>query len=131
MRRTGTRGFDEASSRAAGVRNGLRALAPGGVCTAVGYYLATGTRVPLMRMYANDATLRLGVSHARAILPDLLAFVARSGFEAERVTTLDAGWDEAPTPTPQGPARSSSTATRSTPPSRDRPSPPIPPRIAA
>ena len=86
----------EGSSRAAGVRDGLRALAPGGVCTAVGYYLATGTRVPLMRMYANDATLRLGVSHARAILPDLLAFVARSGFEAERVTTLDAGWDEAP-----------------------------------
>jgi hypothetical protein len=41
------------------------ALAPGGVCTAIGYYLASGTRVPLMRMYATDATLRVGVSHAR------------------------------------------------------------------
>jgi threonine dehydrogenase-like Zn-dependent dehydrogenase len=86
----------EASSRAAGLRLALRALAPGGVCTAVGYYLAAGTRVPLMRMYATDATLRLGVSHARAVLPDVLAFVERTGFPAERVTTLTADWEDAP-----------------------------------
>ena len=87
----------EASSRAAGLRRAIRSLSPGGVCTAVGYYLAAGTRVPLMRMYATDATLRIGVSHARAVLPDLLAFVDRTGFAAERVTTLTADWDEAPT----------------------------------
>ena len=86
----------EASSRAAGLRRAIRSLASGGVCTAVGYYLATGTRVPLMRMYATDATLRVGVSHARAVLPDLLAFVARTGYPAERVTTLTAPWDDAP-----------------------------------
>ena len=50
-----------------------------------------------MRMYATDATLRLGVSHARAILPDLLGFIARTGFPAERVTTVMADWDDAPT----------------------------------
>lgn len=86
----------EASSRAAGLRRAIRSLAPGGICTAVGYYLAAGTRVPLMRMYATDATLRLGVSHARATLPELLAFVARTGFPAERVATLTADWDDAP-----------------------------------
>ena len=86
----------EATSRAAGLRAGLRALAPGGVCTAVGYYLASGTRVPLMRMYATDATLRLGVSHARALIPDLLAFIAQTGFEAERATSLTAAWDDSP-----------------------------------
>ena len=86
----------EATSRAAGLRAALRALAPGGVCTAVGYYMATGTRVPLMRMYATDATLRLGVSHARALIPDVLAFIAETGFEAERVTSLTADWDDAP-----------------------------------
>ncbi|MDX3187815.1 alcohol dehydrogenase catalytic domain-containing protein [Streptomyces sp. MN03-5084-2B] len=86
----------EATSRPAGLRRALRALAPGGVCTAVGYYLATGTRVPLMRMYATDVTLHLGVSHSRAVLPRLLDFVARTGFPAERVTTLDAPWDDAP-----------------------------------
>jgi hypothetical protein len=62
----------------------------------VGYYLASGTRVPLMRMYATGATLHVGVSHARAVLPDLLAFVARTGFPAERVTTLAAAWEDAP-----------------------------------
>ena len=72
-------------------------LAPGGICTGVGYYLATGTRVPLMRMYATDATLRIGVSHARATLPHLLDFIARTGFEAERVTTMTGEWDDAPT----------------------------------
>ena len=74
----------EASSRAAGLRRAIRSLARGGVCTAVGYYLATGTRVPLMHMYATDATLRVGVSHARAVLPDLLAFVARTRFPRNR-----------------------------------------------
>jgi threonine dehydrogenase-like Zn-dependent dehydrogenase len=100
--RTGTRhagAYDvvvEATSRAAGLRRALRALAPGGVCTAVGYYLASGTRVPLMHMYATDATLRIGVSHARAILPSMLGFVERTGFPAERVTTLTADWEDAP-----------------------------------
>jgi threonine dehydrogenase-like Zn-dependent dehydrogenase len=86
----------EAASSASGLRQALRALAPGGICTAVGYYLGSGTRVPLMRMYATDATLRVGVSHARAVLPTLLDFVQRTGFPAERVTTLSADWEDAP-----------------------------------
>ncbi len=92
-------GYDivvEATSRAAGLRRAMHALAPGGVCTAVGYYMASGTRLPLMRMYATDVTLRLGVSHPRAVLPALLDFVDRTGFPAERATTLTAGWDDAP-----------------------------------
>jgi len=87
----------EASSRAGGLRRAIHSLAPGGICTAVGYYLAAGTRVPLMRMYATDATLRVGVSHARAVLPDLLSFVERTGFAGEHVTTLTADWNDAPT----------------------------------
>jgi hypothetical protein len=63
----------------------------------VGYYLAAGTRLPLMRMYATDGTLQVGVSHARAVLPELLAFLARTQFPAERVTTLTAAWEEAAT----------------------------------
>ena len=86
----------EARSRASSLRRALRALRPGGICTGVGYYLASGTRLPLMRMYATDATLRIGVSHARAVLPDLLAFIAATGFAAEQVTSLTADWDDAP-----------------------------------
>jgi alcohol dehydrogenase len=98
--RAPTRTYDvvvEASSRAGGLRRALRSLAPGGICTAVGYYLATGTRLPVMHMYATDATLRVGVSHARAVLPDLLDFVARTGYQAEQVTTVTADWEDAPT----------------------------------
>jgi alcohol dehydrogenase len=86
----------EASSRSSGLHHAIHSLAPGGMCTAVGYYLARGTRVPLMRMYVTDAALQLGVSHARSILPDLLDFIARTGFAAETVTTLTADWEDAP-----------------------------------
>jgi threonine dehydrogenase-like Zn-dependent dehydrogenase len=86
----------EGTSSAAGVDIALRALAPGGICQPVGYYLPPGTRVPLMHMYANDATLKIAVSSVRPVLPDLLDFIARMDFPAELVTTLSADWDDAP-----------------------------------
>ncbi|MEV0031177.1 alcohol dehydrogenase catalytic domain-containing protein [Nocardia sp. NPDC050793] len=86
----------EGTSTAAGVDLALRALQPGGICAPVGYYLPPGTKVPLMHMYANDATLKIGVSHVRPVLPDLLDFVASTGFSAEDVTTLLADWEDAP-----------------------------------
>jgi alcohol dehydrogenase len=87
----------EASSHGSGVRDALRSLNPGGVCTPVGYYMAPNTKVPLMHMYANDASLRIGVSSVRPVLPELLDFVARTGFPAEKVTTMLADWEDAPT----------------------------------
>jgi threonine dehydrogenase-like Zn-dependent dehydrogenase len=86
----------EATSRPAGLRAAIRALAPGGICTGVGYYLASGTRLPLMHMYATDVILHLGVSHPRAILPELLDFIARTGFPAERMADTVADWEDAP-----------------------------------
>jgi threonine dehydrogenase-like Zn-dependent dehydrogenase len=86
----------EGTSTPAGVDIAMRSLNPGGVCTAVGYYLRSGTKVPMMHMYANDATLKVGVSSVRPLLPELLDFVARTGFPAETVTTLTADWDDAP-----------------------------------
>jgi threonine dehydrogenase-like Zn-dependent dehydrogenase len=87
----------EASSSAKGLRFAIRSTAPGGVCTAVGYYLATNTGVPLVHMYATDITLRLGISHPRAVLPELLAWVHDHNFPAERVTTHVGDFDAAPT----------------------------------
>jgi len=86
----------EASSASRGLRDAVRALRPGGVCTGTGYYLAPGTKVPVMDMYATSATLKVGVSHVRPILPELLDFVASSGFPAEQVTSLLADWNDAP-----------------------------------
>jgi alcohol dehydrogenase len=86
----------EASSQTSGLRDAIRSLAPGGECTATGYYLASSTKVPIMDMYATSATLRVGVSHVRPVLPELLDFVAGTGFPAEQVTSLLADWDDAP-----------------------------------
>lgn len=93
-------GYDvvvEASSSTGGIRNAIRATAPGGICTAVGYYVGTNTGIPLMHMYANDITLHLGVSHPRAVLPELLDWVHTNNFPAEKVTSHLAHFDDAPT----------------------------------
>lgn len=95
----GRSGYDivvEAASNPRGLREGLRALAPGGACVGTGYYVRANTKLPVMDMYATSATLQVGVSHVRPALPELLAFIAQTGFEAERVTTLLADWDDAP-----------------------------------
>jgi hypothetical protein len=49
-----------------------------------------------MHMYANDATLKIGVSSVRPVLPELLNFVADNDFPAEVVTTVTADWEAAP-----------------------------------
>jgi alcohol dehydrogenase len=86
----------EASSRGSGLAATLRALRPGGVCTGTGYYLAPGTKVPVMDMYATSTTLRVGISHVRPHLPAVLDFIAEHAFPAERVTSTLAEWDAAP-----------------------------------
>ena len=48
-----------------------------------------------MQMYANDSTLRTGISHARASLPDVLDLIASKKFQPEKITTLLAGWEDA------------------------------------
>lgn len=94
-----TRTYDvavEASSTEQGLRDAVRALGPGGVCTATGYYVGTGTKLPVMDMYATSATLRVGVSNVRPRLPELLDFVVRSDFPAEKVTSTLLPWEDAP-----------------------------------
>ena len=78
----------EASSTAAGIRYALRSLAPGGICTAVGFYFARSTGLPLMQMYANSTTLHVGVSHARAGIPHVIDLVAKGVFDPLAVATV-------------------------------------------
>ena len=85
----------DAGANPDGLRFAIRSLSPGGTCTSVGYYFPKGTSVPLMQMYANDATLRTGVSHARAALPEVLGLIQSRTFRPEKITTLLADWDDA------------------------------------
>ena len=55
-----------------------------------------------MHMYANDATLHLGVSSVRPLLPDLLDFVARTASPPRR-SPLVADWEDAPAAYPAPP----------------------------
>jgi len=78
-----------------GLRYGIRSLAPGGICTSVGFYFKKGTSIPLMQMYGNDSKLHTGVSHARATLPEVLNLIESKKFQPEKITTCLAKWEEA------------------------------------
>jgi alcohol dehydrogenase len=86
----------DASSTTAGLRYALRSLAPGGHCTATGFYFARQTGLPLMQMYANSATLHVGISHPRRDLPDVIELVRQGLFDPLKVATLIADWEDAP-----------------------------------
>lgn len=86
----------EASSTAAGIRYALRSLAAGGTCTAIGFYFAKKTGLPLMQMYANSITLHVGISHPRRDLPSVIDLVKGGTFDPLLVATLVADWDDAP-----------------------------------
>ena len=66
------------------------------MCTSVGFYFPKGTSVPLMQMYTNSSTLRTGVSHARADLPDVLELIRSGKLQPEKIVTTLASWDDSP-----------------------------------
>jgi threonine dehydrogenase-like Zn-dependent dehydrogenase len=86
----------DASSTTRGLTYALAALAPGGICTGVGFYVRQGTPLPLWNMYLKSATLHVGFANARADLPALLALIERKAFDPTVVTSLLAPWDDAP-----------------------------------
>ena len=86
----------DASNREAGLEFAIRGLAPGGVCTAVGFYFRCGTPLPLWHMFLKGARLHVGVSNPRADLPAVLDLIASGRFDPTRVTARISRWDESP-----------------------------------
>ena len=85
----------DASATKAGLRGALAHVAPDGVCSCVGS-LHRATRIPTALMFARNVTLHLGRSHARALIPDVLALMADGRLAPEAVTTQLASLDDAP-----------------------------------
>lgn len=85
----------DTSACAGGLQFAIRSLDRGGVCTSVGFYFQKGTPIPLMQMYANDVTLKTGVSHPRADLPAVLSLIKSGKFQPEKITSQVARWDDA------------------------------------
>jgi threonine dehydrogenase-like Zn-dependent dehydrogenase len=86
----------DASSTTGGLSYAIRALATGGTCTGVGFYVRHGTPLPLWKMYMQSGTLRLGVAHPSADLPGLMRLLEERPFDPGVVTTLVGDWDDAP-----------------------------------
>jgi len=72
----------DASMNQDGLRFAIRSLAPGGICTSVGFYFQKRTSIPLMQMFANDSMFHTGISHPRAALPDVLDLI-----ESKKIST--------------------------------------------
>jgi threonine dehydrogenase-like Zn-dependent dehydrogenase len=85
----------DASNSTSGLQYALRALAPGGTCTSVGFYFRRGTPIPLWQMYLNDSRLHAGLSHPRADLPAVLELIASGTFDPGHITTTVAPWNDA------------------------------------
>jgi alcohol dehydrogenase len=85
----------DASGTRPGLRLALERVAPDGTCSSLGG-LHHSTTIPTGLMLARNATLHLGRSHARALIPAVLDLMAQGRLAPELVTTQLAGLDDAP-----------------------------------
>jgi alcohol dehydrogenase len=85
----------DASTSAGGLRLAIALTAPDGTCSSVGGLYKTA-RLPFSAMYGRNATLHVGRTHARAVIPHVLELMRSGGLRPELVTTLTAPLDDAP-----------------------------------
>lgn len=85
----------DATGTPRGLRRVMAHTAPDGVCTCV-WSLHRRGGIPLAASYVRNITLHIGRSHVRAVMPEVLALMATGRLRPELVTTLVAGFDEAP-----------------------------------
>jgi alcohol dehydrogenase len=85
----------DVSFEPAGLKAALEATAPDGVCTSSGA-LHRAAKVPIALMYGRNATLHVGRTHARAVIPDVLELMADGRLQPEKVTDCLADIDDAP-----------------------------------
>ncbi len=78
-----------------GLPMALKATAPDGICSSSGG-LHRHARIPFLQMYIRNATLHVGRTHVRALIPDVLDLMTAGGLRPETVTTNVAALDDAP-----------------------------------
>ena len=85
----------DAGASPVSLRAALRATAPDGTCSSSGMLHRTAG-IPVGTMYGRNATLHVGRTHARALIPEVLALMAAGRLHPELVTTELAALDDAP-----------------------------------
>jgi alcohol dehydrogenase len=73
----------------------LSSTAADGVCTSSGG-LHRSARIPTLQMYLRNVTLHFGRTHARALMPKVLALIASGALDPGRVLTNVAPLEDAP-----------------------------------
>ncbi len=84
----------DASSRIEGLHSALLSTAKGGTCTSIGMY-PDGISIPFLQLYELGITLKMGVVHSRATIPNILQLVEQGKLEPQNYTTRIAPWSDA------------------------------------
>jgi alcohol dehydrogenase len=92
---TPTRLVVDATGSSPGMRAALEHTAPDGVCSSVGM-MHRFARIPAGMMFGRNATLHVGRTHARALIPRVLELITVGDLRPELVTTELAPLDDAP-----------------------------------
>jgi alcohol dehydrogenase len=78
-----------------GLRTALACTGPDGTCSSSGG-LHRHARIPFLQMYVRNATLHVGRTHVRALIPAVLDLMSDASLRPETVTTTVAALDDAP-----------------------------------
>jgi alcohol dehydrogenase len=73
----------------------LSNTAADGICSSLGGFHRS-TQVPLLQMYVRNATLHIGRTHVRHLIPQVLELMLDERLRPESVITNVASLDEAP-----------------------------------
>jgi alcohol dehydrogenase len=73
----------------------MERTAADGICSSAGG-LHASVRIPFLHAYIHNTTLHIGRTHARAVMPEVLALLAEGTLRPQDVTTQVASLDEAP-----------------------------------
>jgi alcohol dehydrogenase len=82
----------DASAHPAELSRALKAVAAGGVCVSVGIYFLD-TPLPLLDMYANEVTFRIGRCSVGPHIGGVLSLVAAGKLHPEKIHTAVTPWD--------------------------------------
>jgi alcohol dehydrogenase len=85
----------DASGSPDGLRAALRLTARDGICTSSGS-LHNSARIPTGLLFGRNATLHIGRTHARTVIPQVLELMVDGRLQPQQVTTHVGALDDAP-----------------------------------
>jgi alcohol dehydrogenase len=85
----------DASSQQEGLMLAVRSTEPGGECTTPAIYFEPMTELPMLEMYSRGLTLHVGRAHVRAVVPEILGYIAGGVLDPAAIGIEHASWDDA------------------------------------